>query len=224
MHGGRGELRHHFPVMQDRAGDEVGKVGHEEGEIGRRQALDFAAMHVHQERDLRECKERDAQGKHQSQGGKPGVGQVVGCENEEIGVLEVAKQGEIGPHRRAKAWHGRSPCVAQRQEAACHEIVEGDAPREQRHIAKVPPAVESGRGQRKQQVCLNRRAPGHQVKEQIGRRQESEEESVGVEKHGTPPQVSTRRLRLGRGNLENPEHSKRHVDRHDQNDHQRDAG
>ena len=88
MHGGRGELRHHFPVMQDRAGDEVGKVGYEKCEIGRRQALDFTATYVHQQRDLGESEERNAQGQHQSQRSEPGIGNLLAVKMKKSAYLK----------------------------------------------------------------------------------------------------------------------------------------
>ncbi len=55
------ELWHHFPMMHDWSGDQMREEDHEQHEVEKAEFLDLATVHIHQQCDLLECVERDAE-------------------------------------------------------------------------------------------------------------------------------------------------------------------
>ena len=55
------ELRHHLPIMHDRAGDELGEEQDEQTVVLQRERIDTPRVDVDQECDLLEGDERDPQ-------------------------------------------------------------------------------------------------------------------------------------------------------------------
>src|SRR5262245_57433746 len=96
---GRGllELRHHFPVMQDRPRDQVREVAHEK-RVRDQPVPGAMAVHVDEIGDLREREEGDTKWKNNVADVQARAEKSVDIGAEEAGVLEPAEQEEVRPH------------------------------------------------------------------------------------------------------------------------------
>ena len=142
--GGRlPELRHHLLVVQHRAGNQVREVGDEQAVMDEVELAGFAARCVHQEGNLCEGEEGDAQ-RQDDLAQAPGTAQRrIDGVNKEIGVFVVAQQGQVGcnPEGQQALAPGRADVAAAGQPVA-HQVVEADRSQQQADVRRVPPAVE----------------------------------------------------------------------------------
>ena len=89
------KLSNHFAVVHDRAGDELGEEGHEQRVVDEVQPIDRAPVRVHEEGDLLEREERDANRQHDLAEEEVEAGERVEVVHEEVGILEVAQRREV---------------------------------------------------------------------------------------------------------------------------------
>ena len=124
------KLRHHLRVMQDRAGDQVRKVGHEQRVVDRIAFHHLARVHVHQVGNLRECEERNAEGQHHAEQRDIRARQLRGRPQEEIRIFEVRQRGQIdGDGNDQEHARGRLAAVAGPQDPLTEVVVEPDGER-----------------------------------------------------------------------------------------------
>ena len=82
-------------MVHDRAGDELGEEGHEQRVVDEVQPIDLAPVRVHEEGDLLEREERDANRQHDLAEEEVEAGERVEVVHEEVGILEVAQRREV---------------------------------------------------------------------------------------------------------------------------------
>src|ERR1019366_3572321 len=104
-----GELRHHFGMMNDGAGNQVREERDEQQEVAQIIFADNSAADIRQVGDLREREERNAQRQDDLAERPTGAKQGVKVADEEVGVFEVAQEQEVG---RDTAEQPRSPRTA----------------------------------------------------------------------------------------------------------------
>ena len=96
-------------MVQNGTGYEMRKVSHEQRIVNQVVFPHFAPGSINQESDLRECEERNAEGKNDVQGPEMRDVECVEVGYEEIGVFVVTEQRQI-------ACHGDSEeCLASRE-------------------------------------------------------------------------------------------------------------
>ena len=94
------ELRDHLGVVDQRAGDQVGKE-RDEQRVAHDVALGArAAHHVDEIGDLLECEERDRNRQHDRPKREMRSGKRIQNVNDEHGILEIAEKNEIERHTR----------------------------------------------------------------------------------------------------------------------------
>jgi hypothetical protein len=131
------ELAHHLLVVEDGAGDQMGKERHEQHVVDEPRLRCAAAPAVHQEGDLGEGEERDADGQHDLSYGDLGTGQARQIVHEEIGIFEEAQQCQI----EHQANDEQSPRFSGTHEPGKGEI-DQDRAGQQRQEPQVPIAIE----------------------------------------------------------------------------------
>ena len=89
------ELRQHVAVMDDGAGDELREEGDEERVVGEAVFARLALVRVDQIGDLLEGEEGDGQRQDDGVEVEVGSGEGVEAADGEVGVFEVAEQGEV---------------------------------------------------------------------------------------------------------------------------------
>ena len=179
---GAGELRHHFAVMHDGAGDQMGEENHEQPEIPQPEFRHVAAADIHQQGDLLEGVEADAEGEQDCGDEKMRAREHVDRVDEVISVFVVGQQADIHHHGQ-----GEQPAAAawrRVQHDAGDQVVEQNAGEQQRQIPQIPTGVEIERGC--DQPELSGARPG-EPRQRVTRgqceRQEGENEFVGVKEH-----------------------------------------
>ncbi len=175
------ELRHHFLVMQDRAGDQVRKERHEQHVAQQAALFHDARLAVQQITDLCEREERNAQRQDDVVHGCRRHAQVIQEVQQRHEILVVKQQRQIGAHAQPHDQALQPGACDVVQDQLADQVVEGDGAGQQHDELRIPPAIEHQRGQAQPQ----RRQPHVQRSQRVVHRQrhgqEDEQEQVGVE-------------------------------------------
>lgn len=91
------ELRNHVLVVKDRSGDQMRKIGDEQGVVGQPIARDLAAIGVHQKRDLGDAVKGNPDRK-QNVHGQLGRDQCIQIGGKEAGIFEIAEHKQVAGH------------------------------------------------------------------------------------------------------------------------------
>lgn len=187
------KLGHHFLVVDDRPGDELGEEGREQREVQELHLLGFAAGAVDQIGDLLEGEERDRQRQHDPRQRTVGVEETEDVVGHEVRVLEPAQQGQV--RDQAEDQPGLHPAVSlglpRALDAIADPVVEDDRAQQQRQVDRIPHRVEAQRRKRQQRLGHVRPAPCR-VEQDQDDRQEAEDEREGVEEHSADSGVGRR--------------------------------
>jgi hypothetical protein len=89
------KLGHHFAIVDDRTGDELGKEQHERAIFPKRERLYPSGLHVDKEGDLLESDERDAERQNDVQQNEIGAEHIVDRAVDEVGVFEKAEEDDV---------------------------------------------------------------------------------------------------------------------------------
>ena len=183
---GFGELRHHFAVMQDRAGEQMGKETHEQAVVDERQFARPPAIRIDQKGDLGKREKTDAQRQDHPRQQPVRAQQCVGIRDKKVGIFEVAQQRQIGDDAECEPGLMRTRPGRCRPPLQCPADceVEQDAAQQQGQEPPVPVRVkETRRGEQPRQPGAPRLPAVERVVNQARRRQKGEQERVGIEQH-----------------------------------------
>ena len=182
----RGELRHHFAVVQDRPGDQVREEGDEHQVVQEAAILRHALLAVDQVAELGEGEERDAERQHDARHAdmaSPDGG--VQQADQPAEILVVAERAEIGRRRPGRAARSASAVAARSRRSAA---TAGSCRRWRAPAAAHRPGSTSRRRRRTRATSHSaagtRPEPRQQEVARQRDRQERVEEHVGVEQHG----------------------------------------
>ena len=140
------ELRQHLAVMNNWAGDQLGKERDEQAVVDETVLGAPAGVGINQVGDLLKREERDRQWKHDGRDFGAGSGQFRETLGEEAGILEIAQQTQVRHHahqqqpatnRLRKRWAIQEPS---------NQVVESNGTGQQDQVARVPGGVECERG------------------------------------------------------------------------------
>lgn len=175
-----GELGHDLVVADDGARDELGKEGDEEGVMDEGVLLGQPLAAVDEIGDLLEGEKRDAQGeeyvsRHPLQATE--TGQVL---HEEVGVFEVADQGEVDGDAGVEP----GPASAAAFDQAPPGVVEEDGKKDEEDEGRIPVGIKDQRGDGEQGQGHVGKPPMRGESEEGPRDgKKDEKKNVGVEKH-----------------------------------------
>src|SRR3954468_8288885 len=108
----------------------------------------LAPREVHEERDLREREERNAERKRDGVERRRGAGDAGDAgevAQDEVPIFEESQRGQVAADARGEP--PRSAPAARRRDPAGNEVVARDGREEDRHAPGVPPPVEKERGE-----------------------------------------------------------------------------
>ena len=179
------KLRHDFAVQHDRPRDELGEERDEERVIQNVVARHGALVAVDDVRKLLEGEKRNAQRQRQMVERQMQAERAVQVFKEEIVVFEVKQHTEVEekPQQHQRQTEGFFP-LGEHQLA--ERVIDQDAARDDRHIARVVVAVKQKRGQHEENLVeldFFRQSAQQKITKQR-QRQKGQHEDVGIEQHG----------------------------------------
>ena len=179
------KLRHDFAVQHDRPRDELGEERDEERVIQNVVARHGALVAVDDVRKLLEGEKRNAQRQRQMVERQMQAERAVQVFKEEIVVFEVKQHTEVEekPQQHQRQTEGFF-LLGEHQLA--ERVIDQDAARDDRHIARVVVAVKQKRGQHEENLVeldFFRQSAQQKITKQR-QRQKGQHEDVGIEQHG----------------------------------------
>ena len=179
------KLRHDFAVQHDRPRDELGEERDEERVIQNVVARHGALVAVDDVRKLLEGEKRNAQRQRQMVERQMQAERAVQVFKEEIVVFEIKQHAEVEekPQQHQRQTEGFFP-LGEHQLA--ERVIDQDAARDDRHIARVVVAVKQKRGQHEEKLVeldFFRQSAQQKITKQR-QRQKGQHEDVGIEQHG----------------------------------------
>ncbi|MET4765659.1 hypothetical protein ABH970_006031 [Bradyrhizobium ottawaense] len=180
------ELRDHILVVEDRPGDQMREISHEQRVVRQRIGCDLPAIGVHQEGDLRERVEGDAdrqQDVNRGMRAEQGV-EVLG---EEAGIFEDAEHEQIADDTERERRLAVRRAELRHDEEMADAVIEGDRQQQQRHELPVADGVKGERGQRQPDHRGEIAAPPEPEIAGQHDGQEQQDERVGIEQHQAGP-------------------------------------
>ncbi|WP_354132411.1 hypothetical protein [Bradyrhizobium sp. RT4b] len=190
-------------MVEDRPRDQVRKVGHEQRVVRQGVTRDLATIRIHQERDLGEGVEGDAD-RQQDVDRNMRTGQRIDVLGDEAGIFEDAEHQEVADdaerERRLSLHWGE----LRRDQEIADAVVEGDRDQQQAHELPAAEGVEGERGQRQPDHRRQIAAPPEpEIAGQHGR-QEQQDERVGIEQHQAGPAAGGIAPKAYKGAINNP--------------------
>lgn len=180
------ELRDHVLVMENRSCDQMREIGHEQRVVRQRIGRDLPAVSVHQERNLGERVEGDAD-RQQDMDREMRAGQRIDVLGDEAGIFEDAEHEEIADDTKSERRLSVRRRELRQDEEMADAIVEGDRDQQQGQEWPAAGGVKSERGRRQPDHRRQIAAPPEpEVASQHGR-QEQQDERIGIEQHQAAP-------------------------------------
>ncbi len=180
---GLGELRHELGMVNDRAGDEMGKKSDEKDVAEESELGGLPARCIHKKRDLRKREKRNPEWQRDLQRLKMMARQNPPIRKSKIGVLEECERGKISGNSKGENEFFVLALIAAKRnpDPEIHDNADGD----DKQIPGVPPGVKGERHDGQNDIREPaRNLRGREIDQQTKRQEDQEKLEAVIEHDG----------------------------------------